>query len=292
MAQIVTSSVILSPALACLLQLNHATHVHNSPLPEGAGCHVACALTTTLELQLVEHLLACLSGRLGRGQAEVTGHSGGARQELVELIVSDAALALLISLNEAIQDEVVEGSVLVRSWVVHGLLNEANVLLLGVVLDVVQANIASWDLGDGADNMCVCPLNELVKSERTTAGLVNAIEEDLVVHGTRHSITDIERGETIAAGKGRHLSQQLIELLGIDESILVSVNVAEGEGEEAVQLTLLLADAVSNRCNGPGLEGLLVVTPVICAPRAGRESAHAWTSNQPHRSEHVVEGGN
>merc|ERR1719146_232856 len=140
MAQIVTSSVILSPALAGLLQLNHATHVHNSPLPEGAGSHVACALTTTLELQLVEHLLAGLSGGLWRGQAEVARHSGGTRQKLVELVVGDAALALLISLDEAIEDEVVEGSVLVRSWVVHSTLDKANVLLLRVVLDVVQAN--------------------------------------------------------------------------------------------------------------------------------------------------------
>merc|ERR1712050_776485 len=109
------NSVVLSPALAGFLQLNHATDVHDGPLPEGAGCHVACALATTLELQLVEHLLAGLGGGLRRGQTEVARHSGGTRQELVELIMGDAALALLISLDEAIQDEVVEGCVLVRS---------------------------------------------------------------------------------------------------------------------------------------------------------------------------------
>merc|ERR1712054_281187 len=123
--------------------------MNDSPLPEGAGCHVASALTTTLELQLVEHLLAGLGGGLGRSQAEVTRHGGSTRQELVELVVSDAARALLIGLDEAIQDEVVEGCVLVGSWVVHGLLNEANVLLLRVVLNMVETDIASWDLWDG-----------------------------------------------------------------------------------------------------------------------------------------------
>merc|ERR1712066_809308 len=143
------SSVVLSPALAGLLQLDHATHMHDSPLPEGACCHIASATATTLELQLVEHLLAGLSGGLWRRQAEVTRDSGSTSQELVELIIGDAALALLISLDEAIEDEVVERGVLVRSRVLHSLLDEANVLLLRVVLNVVQANITGWDLGDG-----------------------------------------------------------------------------------------------------------------------------------------------
>merc|ERR1719215_224263 len=141
MAQIVTRLLILFSALAGLLQLNHATDVHNSPLPEGAGCHVTCALTTTLQLQLVEHLLAGLGGGLRRGQAEVTRDSGSTGQELVELVISDAALALLIGLDKAIEDEVVEGCMLVRSRVVHGLLDKADVLLLGIILDVVKANI-------------------------------------------------------------------------------------------------------------------------------------------------------
>merc|ERR1719238_869661 len=128
MAQNVKSSVILSPALAGLLQLDHATDMHHSPLPEGAGCHVACALTTTLQLQLVEHLLAGLGGGLWRSQTEVTRDSGGTAQKLVKLVVGDAALALLIGLDEAVEDEVVERCVLVRSLVVHGLLDEADVL--------------------------------------------------------------------------------------------------------------------------------------------------------------------
>merc|ERR1711976_1073399 len=143
--------------------------MHNSPLPEGAGCHVTRALTTTLQLQLVKHLLAGLGGGLRRGQAKVARDSGSTGQELVELVISDAALALLIGLDEAIEDEVVEGCMLVRSWVVHCLLNEANVLLLGVILDVVQANVASWDLWDGTDNVGIGPLNELVEGEGTTS---------------------------------------------------------------------------------------------------------------------------
>merc|ERR1711982_287787 len=203
-------SVVLTPALACLLQLNHATNVNDSPLPEGSGGHVTSALTATLELQLIEHLLAGLGGGLRRSQAEVTRHGGGTGEELVKLVVSDAALALLIGLDEAIQDEVVEGCVLIGSWVVHSPLNETDELLLRVILNVVETDIASWDLGDGADDVSVGPLNKLVKCECTTAGLVQGIEEDFVIDGPAHGIAHIKRGETVSAGKGRHLSQELI----------------------------------------------------------------------------------
>merc|ERR1712098_832583 len=113
------SSVILSPALASLLEIDHGVHVDNSPLPKGAGSHVARSLSATLQLELVEHLLAGLSGVFRRGQTEVTGDSGRTSQQLVELVIGDAALALLIGLNKAIEDEVVERSMLVRAWVLH-----------------------------------------------------------------------------------------------------------------------------------------------------------------------------
>merc|ERR1719159_2149147 len=175
---------------------------------------------------------------------------------------------------------------LIGARIVHGLLNEANVLLLRVVLDVVQANIASWDLGDGTDDVSVCPLNELVKSELTAASLVKLVKEDLVVDGTRHGITHIQRCETITAREGRHLSKELIELLGRDEAILVSVHITEREGQESVQLTLLLVGARLHCCLGPGFEGLLVMAPVVSAPWACRERAHCRTSSRSNRSKH------
>merc|ERR1719281_2225734 len=116
--------------------------------------------------------------------------------------------------------------------------------------------------------------------------LVQLVEEQLVVHGTGHCITDIQRGETVTARDGRHLGEELIELLGIDQTILVSVDITERESEEAIQLTFLLGGARLHGCLGPGLECLLIVTPVISAPRACRECADRWTSSRPDRSKH------
>jgi len=206
----------------------------------------------------------------------VARDSGGTSQELIELIVSDAALALLISLDEAVEDEVVEGGMLVGARVLHGLLNETNVLLLGVILNVVQTDIASWDLWDGAHDVSIGPLDKLVKAESSTRSstvLVKLVKEQLVVHCTRDGITDIERGKTIAARDGRHLGEELVKLLGVDQAVLVSVHITEREGKEAVQFTLLLGGARLHCGLGPGFEGLLIVTPVISSPRACCKSA-------------------
>jgi hypothetical protein len=94
--------------------------------------------------------------------------------------------------------------------------------------------------------MSIGPLDELVKAQSTTRSssvLVELVEEDLMVHGARHSITNIERGKTIAAREGRDLSKELIELLSIDQTVLVSVNITERQGKESVQLTLRLGGA-------------------------------------------------
>merc|ERR1712176_553554 len=92
-----SSSLILSPALAGILGSNHGLHVRDSPLPEGLGSHVASACA-----HFSEHLGASACACIRRGQTEVTRHSGSASQQLVELVLGDTALALFISLNEAI----------------------------------------------------------------------------------------------------------------------------------------------------------------------------------------------
>merc|ERR1712227_192452 len=94
-----SSSVILSPALAGVLGSNHALNMRHSPLPEGL-----CSDVTGASTHLCEHLGTSVGTGIRRGKTEVTGHSGCTSQELVKLALSDATLALLISLNEAIED--------------------------------------------------------------------------------------------------------------------------------------------------------------------------------------------
>merc|ERR1711953_345685 len=172
------------PSLARLLKLNHALDVHNSPLPECTGSHIASALTTTLQLEFIKHLLAGLSAGLWWGKAKVAWDSGGTREKFVKLVVGDTALALLISLNKAIEDEVVERCVLVGSWVVHRLLDKSNVLLLGIIFHMIKANILGRDLWHVSHHVIIGPLNELVKTKDATSWAifrVHSVKQDFVV---------------------------------------------------------------------------------------------------------------
>jgi hypothetical protein len=197
---------------------------------------------------------------------------GGTSQEHVELALSHAALALFISLNEAIEDEIVERGALVRAWDVHGTLDEANVLLLRVVLHVVETDILGWDLADTACNVFLGPLNELIETEDTTSRSslgVQAIKDLLVAHLAGQRVGGLHWGKAEAARDSCNLLEQAIELLQVDEAILVGVNITEREGKESIELTLGLAGSRGHSLVAPGLEGVLVVAPAIGAPWAG-----------------------
>merc|ERR1719428_167518 len=286
--------MVRTPALARLLKLNHALDVHNSPLPECTGCHIASALTTTLQLEFIKHLLAGLSTGLWWGKAKVAWDSGGTREKFVKLVIGDTTLTLLIGLNKAIEDEVVERCMLVGTWVVHCLLNKANVLFLGVIFHMIKANILCWDLWHVSHHMIIGPLNELVQAKHTTSWAllcVQGIKKDFVVDGTADSITNIQGSKTIPAREGSNFCKELIKLLCIDQTILVGVYITERQCQETIQLAFGLAGSWLRCLLGPGLEGLLIVAPMVCAPRAGREGARSRASSRSHRSEHDAPTG-
>merc|ERR1712137_1154162 len=68
-----SDSLALTPTLACLLELNHTLDMHNSPLPEGASCHITSLLVTTHKLELIKHLLAGLCAGLWWGKPKWRG---------------------------------------------------------------------------------------------------------------------------------------------------------------------------------------------------------------------------
>merc|ERR1712176_562662 len=96
-------SLVLSPALAGVLGSDHGLDVRNGPLPECLSSHVTGACT-----HLGEHLVASLCAGLWRSQAKVTRDCGSTGQQLVKLVLCDTARARFVSLNEAVEDEVVE----------------------------------------------------------------------------------------------------------------------------------------------------------------------------------------
>merc|ERR1719230_524865 len=102
-----------------------------------------------------------------------------------------------------------------------------------------------------ACNMGEGPVDKLGASNPATgsAGLgINGIEHGLAGCGALlHGATVLclpAWGKAKAAWHGCNLLAQEIELLGIDLTVLVHVNIAERHGQEAVKLTLGLAVGV------------------------------------------------
>merc|ERR1719223_2094168 len=259
--------MVLTPALARLLKLYHALDMHNSPLPECTGSHITSLLVTTLFLELIKHLLAGLSAGLWWGKAEVSRDNSGTGEELVKLVIGDASLTLLISLNKA------------------------NVLLLGVVLHLVETNVLCWDLANLADNMIESPLNKLVEARHTTGWAssgVQLIEKFLVGHLTLQSGYGAHWGKTISTRNSSHFLEEAIKLLQVDEPILVNIHITESEGTETKEFTLLAANTRCHSSFCPILEGGLAVTPMICPPGAGscKRPGGGRLRNGPHRCKH------
>merc|ERR1712025_380463 len=133
---------------------------------------------------------------------------------------------------------------LVRTWIVHSTLHKVKVLRLRVVLHLVETNVLRWNLADLADDMIKGPLNKLVKAKHTagwTSLGVELIKELLVGHLAFQSAHGAHWGKTISARDSRHLLEEAINLLQIDESVLVDIHIAESKGTETEKLTLLAA---------------------------------------------------
>merc|ERR1719379_1111494 len=213
-----------------------------------------------------------LSAGLWWGKAEVSRDNSGTSEQLVKLVIGDASLTLLVSLNKAIEDEVVERCMLIRAWVVHSTLHKANVLLLGVVLHLVETNILCWHLANLADNMIESPLNKLVKAKHTTGWAssgVQFIKELLVGHLTLQRGCSAHWSKTISARHSCHTLEETIKLLQVDEAILVNIHITKSKRTETEEFTLLTAHTRCHSSFGPVLEGSLAVTPMIRTPWAG-----------------------
>merc|ERR1719310_703235 len=103
--------------LASLLELDLLRHMLHGPLPEYTVCHETKLLATSRQLHRGKHCFASLLIDGIRSQSECTRNHSRTSEKLVELIVRDTAFRFRIRLDEAVQDEVVEGCMLVRSRV-------------------------------------------------------------------------------------------------------------------------------------------------------------------------------
>lgn len=114
--------------------------VHNSVFPKAKGNHMTSALATALQFKFIKHLRVGLKIGFSAGKAKVAGDIGNAREEFVTLVIGDAALALFMSLNKAIDDEIVERCMLTGIWVVHCSLDKASAFFLRAIFHTIKAN--------------------------------------------------------------------------------------------------------------------------------------------------------
>lgn len=167
--------MVLSPTLTGLLQVNLHLCVLNSPFPKLAMCHEALWHTVTLQLHRFEHRLADRLINIRGRQTEVARHHGGSAQQIAELLICDTAFALRVGLDKNVEDKVVKGNMLVRSWIVDGALDETNILSLGVVLHMIEADIALRNMSDLAGNMVDGPPEDLVQTKLTASRAILCI---------------------------------------------------------------------------------------------------------------------
>merc|ERR1719230_666787 len=103
-----------------------------------------------------------------------------------------------------------------------------------------------------------------------SAGSVDGIEHR-GVHGKAILVVDSrERCKPVSAGDSRYLLQEAVELLWCDETVLVSINIPEGQGEEAVEFAPLFR--VLHGFLRPLDKCKLIMAPVVLAPWGDRSS--------------------
>merc|ERR1711948_234164 len=123
-------------------------------------CHKALWHTVTLQLHRFEHLLADRLINIRRCQAEATRHRGSSGQQGAKLFICDTTFALRVGLDET------------------------NVLSLGVVLHMIQADIALRNMSDLAGNVVEGPPENLVQTKLTASWAIlriNLIEDRCMV---------------------------------------------------------------------------------------------------------------
>merc|ERR1712127_414550 len=169
---------LLLVTLACLVRLNLACSVGDSPFEEFAEGDQSCLGV----VHGLEDGLAGLCGAVRWCQTESAGHCCCPLDEVVEFTIRDLTTARGIDLDERCQEEFVQACILPRILVGHCTLNGLEEIGLGVVGNVVEINFfRGVNVSNLACNVGGGPVGELGGANPATSRALLAV--NCVEHG-------------------------------------------------------------------------------------------------------------